>query len=239
MAFNNQKKDHVVIVTSDSENAKVKKFRIKSGTVWVIVIILCVIVGILLGFIAYEEQIWSSANQMMNQKIEEYETKVAQLEEEKAALQSEVEGLNNKVTVLSDTITQMKGIEEELTAQIEKSVTPTMLPITGSATIQKVTEGDPMSIFDATEGAVVVSTAGGTVAEISEDEDFGYKVVIDHGNGYTTIYRNEGKPLIAAGDTVSQGGTLFIIDEDNTKLGYQITKDGAYIDPSEMMEIKG
>lgn len=246
MKFKNQKNDHVVIVTNDSENASVKKFRIKPGAVWAIVISACVIVGALLGFIAYGEHIWSAANQMMNQNAKVYEEKIAQLdaektqlEEENKAFQIEMEGLNNKITILSDTITQMKATEEELTLQIERSYTPTLLPITGSAAIQEVTEGDPMNIFETAEGAVVVSTAIGTVTEITQDEEFGYKVVVDHGNGYSTIYRNEGQPLAAVGDTISQGGILFVIDDDNTKLGYQITKDGVYINPTDIMEIKG
>lgn len=239
MELKNQKNDHVVIVTSDAEDASVKKFRFKPWMVWTAVVLVCVIIGALLGYIAYEEQIWNAANQKMNQTLEEYRTEIEVLEENNETLQSEIEGLNSKITVLSDTITQMKAMEEDLTAQIEKISTPTLLPITGSATITEVQEGDPMSIFTAAEGAVVVSTARGTVAEVSEDTEYGHKVVIDHGNGYTTIYRYQSDPMVATGDSVAQGGTLFVIDEADTKLGYQITKDGVYVAPSEMMEIKG
>jgi len=246
MDLKNQKNEHVIIVTSNADDASVKKFRFKPWMVWVAVGVICVVIGALLGYIAYEEQIWENANQKMNQRIEEYaiqietyEAQIEGLEQEKKNLQMEIEGLNNKVTVLSDAITQMKATEEELTAEIEKIATPTLLPITGSATIQEVEEGDPMSIFTAAEGAVVVSTASGIVAEVGEDIEFGYKVVIDHGNGYITIYRYQSQPLVATGDSVSQGGTLFLIDDEDTRLGYQITKDGVYIAPAEMMEIKG
>ena len=239
MDLKNQKNEHVVIVTSNADDASVKKFRFRPWMVWVAVVMVCVIIGALLGYIAYEEQIWENANQKMNQRIEEYETQIETLEKENKNLQAEIEGLNSKVTVLSDAITQMKVTEEQLTAEIEKIATPTLLPITGSATIQEVQEGDPMSIFTAAEGAVVVSTASGIVAEVGEDTEFGHKVVIDHGNGYTTIYRYQSQPLVATGDSVSQGGTLFLIDDEDTRLGYQITKDGVYIAPAEMMEIKG
>ena len=239
MDLKNQKNEHVVIVTSNADDASVKKFRFRPWMVWVAVVMVCVIIGALLGYIAYEEQIWENANQKMNQRIEEYETQIETLEKENKNLQAEIEGLNSKVTVLSDAITQMKVTEEQLTAEIEKIATPTLLPITGSATIQEVQEGDPMSIFTAAEGAVVVSTASGIVAEVGEDTEFGHKVVIDHGNGYTTIYRYQSQPLVATGDSVSQGGTLFLIDDEDTRLGYQITKDGVYLAPAEMMEIKG
>lgn len=245
MELKNQN-DHVVILTSDAENAKVKKFRLKPWAVWLTVILVCVIIGALLGYIAYEEQIWKAASKRMNEKIEQYEGDIAVLEEQNEALQEqnetlqeEIDSLNSKITLLSDTITQMKASEEELTARIEKISTPTMLPITGSATIQEIKEGEPMSIFTVTEGTVIVSTASGTVSEIGEDPDYGHRMVIDHGNGYTTIYRYQSDPMVAVGDSVSQGGTLFIIKKDNTKLGYQITKDGAYVAPADMMEIKG
>ncbi len=239
MDLKNQKNEHVVIVTSNADDASVKKFRFRPWMVWMAVVIVCVVIGALLGYIAYEEQIWENANQKMNQRIEEYEAQIETLEKENKNLQVEIEGLNSKVTVLSDAITQMKVTEEALTAEIAKIATPTLLPITGSATIQEVQEGDPMSIFTAAEGAVVVSTASGIVAEVGEDTEFGHKVVIDHGNGYTTIYRYQSQPLVATGDSVSQGGTLFLIDDEDTRLGYQITKDGDYIAPADMMEIKG
>ena len=239
MELKNQKNEHVVIVTSDAEDASVKKFRFKPWMVWTTVVVVCVIIGALLGYIAYEERLWNVANQKMNETIEDYKAQLEMQTEANTALRKEVESLNSKITVLSDTITRMKAAEEELTAQIDKIVTPTLLPITGSATIEEVTEGDPMSIFMAAEGAVVVSTASGTVAEVGEDTEYGHKVVIDHGNGYITIYRYQSDPLVATGDSVSQGGTLFVIDEEDTKLGYQITKDGVYVAPADMMEIKG
>lgn len=235
METKSQKKNHVVIVTSDAQDATVKQFRMKSWLVWGIIIVICAIIGALIGYIAYEERIWNAAAQ----KIEEQNGQIKLLEENNSSLQTEIEGLNNKITVLSDTIKQMQVTEEELEAQIGRFASPTLLPITGSATIEEVTEGDFMNIFTAAEGAVVVSTASGVVAEVGEDADYGHRVVIDHGNGYKTIYRNAGTPLAATGDSVAQGGTLFIINEDNTKLGYQITKDDVYVNPSEMMEIKG
>ena len=144
MELKNQKNDHVVIVTSDAEDASVKKFRFKPWMVWTAVIAVCVIIGALLGYMAYEEQLWNAANQKMNETIEEYKAELETQTKENEALRREVEGLNSKITVLSDTITQMKATEEELTAQIEKMVTPTLLPITGSATIEEVKEGDPL-----------------------------------------------------------------------------------------------
>ena len=44
---------------------------------------------------------------------------------------------------------------------------------------------------------------------------------------------------MTTGDTVVQGTTLFVIGEDNADLGYQMQKDGSYINPMDMLEISG
>ena len=239
MDLKNQKNDHVVIVTSAAEDAGVKKFRFKPWMVWTAVAVVCVIIGALLGYIAYEEQIWENANQKMNKTIKEYEAEIKVLEENNKSLQLEIEGLNSKVTVLSDTITQMKATEEELTAEIEKIATPTLVPITGSATIQELQEGDPISIFTAAEGAVVVSTASGIVSEVGEDTEFGHRIVVDHGNGYKSVYKNNGTPLVKLDEQLGKGYILFTVGEDNQELAYQIIHEEEYIDPMLIIEING
>ena len=55
----------------------------------------------------------------------------------------------------------------------------------------------------------------------------------------SAIYRNKGDATVAAGDSVVQGTTLFVIGEDNADLGYQMQKDGSYINPIDMLAISG
>jgi murein DD-endopeptidase MepM/ murein hydrolase activator NlpD len=45
--------------------------------------------------------------------------------------------------------------------------------------------------------------------------------------------------MVKKGDEVSQGTTLFIIGDGNTELRYQISKEGIYIDPLEVIHIDG
>ena len=82
-------------------------------------------------------------------------------------------------------------------------------------------------------------TASGTVTEIIEEPEYGYKVSVDHGNGYVTIYRNKDVPKVKLGENLLRGMTIFVIDADNLQLGYQIMKDGVYLNPMDMMEIEG
>ena len=63
--------------------------------------------------------------------------------------------------------------------------------------------------------------------------------MVDHGNGYCSVYRNNGTALVKTGEELGKGYILFTIGEDNQKLGYQIIKDDAYIDPMTMIDING
>ena len=71
------------------------------------------------------------------------------------------------------------------------------------------------------------------------DVKFGNMVTIDHGNGYISIYRNMGDPLVTEGSAIDKGDIIFVISEDNTTLGYQIQQNEQYINPEELTEING
>ena len=96
-----------------------------------------------------------------------------------------------------------------------------------------------MGIFEASAGTLVVAAAKGMVSAVNADAEYGFNVWIDHGNGYVTVYRNAGEPVVEAGNSVVQGSTIFIIGEENTKLGYQMLHDGSYIKPTDMLAISG
>lgn len=96
-----------------------------------------------------------------------------------------------------------------------------------------------MCIFTAADGAMVVATAAGTVTAVNDDGDYGHNIWVDHGNGYVTIYRNPGEVKVKQGERVNQGTTLFLVTGEDSKLGYQMMKDGVYIDPMEMLAING
>ena len=115
---------------------------------------------------------------------------------------------------------------------------------------QETIEGDggdevrPMLLFDADEEVSVVAAGGGIVCHREKDNEYGYQVHIDHGNGYVTIYRSGTQPKVSLGDEVARGALLFEMEEDEDNdladnLAYQVTKDGIYIVPTEVLEING
>ena len=230
-----RKNSHVVIVTSDAVDASTRQFRVRPWVVETLVLLICVVIGAAIGFIFSEQSELEEDGVQTGQQQEI----ITALEEENAALQAQVTELTSKVQVLSDTVTQKTESENLLSLQLEQQSTPTEFPLTGSATFEEVPEGDPMCVFTASTGAMVVATASGTVSAVNDDGEYGHNVWVDHGNGYVTIYRNQGEVKVKQGETVRQGSTLFLINEENSRLGYQMMKDGAYIDPMELLAISG
>lgn len=248
-----RKTNHVVIVTSDAADASVKQFRISPWVVWLVVAVVCILIGAGLGYLMYEDQIWSMANDKIDvykQQIQDLEKQLTAKDDEMAAKQDEfaaqckdyekqLEDLNEKLVIMGDTVKQRGEEADELKAKQEALYNPVLLPLTGGASIEEIGEGEPMCLFTASKGALVVATACGTVTEIIEEPEYGYKVTVDHGNGYMTIYRNQAEPKVKQGDSVMQGATIYVVGEENLKLGYQIISDGTYINPMEMMHIEG
>lgn len=237
-----RKMNHVVIVTSDAVDANVKQFRFRPWMLQCVVLVLCVLIGAVIGYMVHEKQIWT----VMNQKNDSLQETIITLEEEKAALiadkqlaEAEIEELNEKVQILSETVNQKMQTESELMAKLEGQSLPTEFPLTGSATMEEELGDDYMCIFNTSEGTTVVATAKGTVTAINEDVDYGHSIWVDHGNGYITIYKNKGDVTVQEGDSVVKGSTLFVIGKDDKKLGYQMKKDGEYMNPMDMLTISG
>lgn len=232
-----RKNCHVVIVTSDAVDASTKQFRVRPWVVEVLVLLISVAAGAAIGYFLFEQDI---PREEVIQNSQQQEELIAELEEENAALQTQIAELTNTVQILSDTVIQKAESENSLTEQLEQQYIPTEFPLTSRATYEEITEGDPMCVWTATEGAtMVVATANGTVSAVNDDGEYGHNVWIDHGNGYVTIYRNQGEVMVKQGETVRQGSTLFIINDESNKLGYQVMKNGEYINPMDVLAING
>ena len=230
-----RKVSRIVILTTDAVNAKTRQIRIRPMVARLLMLVLCCLFGGLIGYIAYEGQIW----EMNRAHDDEQKAVIASLEEEKGRLEAEIESLNVKIEALSTAVNAQAETAEALQEELSQQSLPTEYPLTGGASIEEVTEGEPMVIFTATEGIAVVASAKGTVTVVEEDETYGYRIVVDHGNGFVSIYRNGGEAQVKVGDEVAQGRTLFLVGNDNKQLVYQIMKDGEYIKPTDMLSING
>lgn len=255
-----KKVNHLILFTTDAVDSKVRQIRLSPAGFRFLIFVVCVLIGILAGYIAYGGSIYQS----FQAKQREQEEQIQLLSQEKELMASENAELNEKVAILSETVNQKVQAEQEAEALDIQQSLPTDFPLTGSAQVEETTtaavraanvqedgedeqtqeeentgEDQPISIFTASDGTTVVAAANGTVAQVEEDADFGYRIVIDHGNGYQSVYLNSGDPKVKVGESINRGVTLYVIGSENTTLGYQIILDGVYMNPMEMIEISG
>lgn len=163
------------------------------------------------------------------------------LTEQNEILSVENDSLSSKVAVLSETVSKKAATEEAMTQEETENAIPKGFPLSGgTSTMTSGTDGDdPILMFDASAGINIVSSGTGTVLAIEDDAEYEHRIIIDHGNGYRSIYRNAGEPLVKVGDNLGKGYILFSITNGNEKIGYQIMVDNAYVDPMEVIEING
>ncbi len=230
-----RKVSHILIYTTDAVDADIKQVRIHPWVLAGVTLIVCCVLGAVIGYAVYEGELWG--------RIREHDASqnaaLIAAQDEKDALQEKIDEQDAKIEMLSITIQDQTQQIAELQAQIAEQSVPTDYPLTGSASMTVITDGDPMVEFTATEGSTVVAAGKGVVTAVEEDEVYGNRVVIDHGNGYVSIYRNKGESQVKAGDEVASGTTLFMVTEDNRQLGYQIKENDVYIDPTTIIAIKG
>lgn len=230
-----RKVSHILIYTTDAVDADTKQVRIHPWVLAGVTLIACCVLGAVIGYAVYEGELWG--------RIREHDASqnaaLIAAQDEKDALQEKIDEQDAKIEMLSITIQDQTQQIAELQAQIAEQSVPTDYPLTGSASMTVITDGDPMVEFTATEGSTVVAAGKGVVTAVEEDEVYGSRVVIDHGNGYVSIYRNKGESQVKAGDEVASGTTLFMVTEDNRQLGYQIKENDVYIDPTTIIAIKG
>ena len=121
---------------------------------------------------------------------------IEKLTEENADLISLREELSDKVTILSDTINQ-KVEEEEAMEEIKAQAhMPVGFPMSSSASLEEVAGDNPMVKLNGSVGSSIIAAADGTVISITTDSGYLHCIKIDHGNGYQSIYRNDGDAMI-------------------------------------------
>lgn len=239
----------VLIVTSDAVDAGIRQYRIHPKVVRLMTYALCIILGVLIGCYAYGWDLVAQkygmtlakreADNAAEQEKAELEAKILSLNLEIMGLNGQIAALNEQIKILSRTVAQKTQNETALSQELEKQTVPTEFPLTGASSVEEILEGEPICIFTAAEGSMTVATAKGTVIVVNDDPEYGHNVWVDHGNGYMTVYRNQGDVKVKQGETVSPGTTIFLIEEGNTRLGYQMIKDGEYINPMDVMAVNG
>lgn len=201
-------------------------------------------VGIGLLFLAAIIYCYYLTNHVLDisEKNKELSVELEEITAQRDSLASENEELKEKVLILSDTVNSKVKEAEEREAELAKAYIPTGFPLKGTASYNEentTLDDQPIAEFEATEGTNVIATAEGTVSSIAGDSSAGYIIMVDHGNGYFSVYRNGSEPKVEVGAEVTTETELFEIEDGKETLGYQIIENNVYIDPLSLMEIYG
>ena len=190
--------------------------------------------------------------------VAEQKGKIDELTAQSSSLEASNIELDTQVQQLKAALNQRLEDEQISAEQAENNAIPSGFPFSGTAsmtsavddpnetTVTKLTDenkdtatGNPILLLESASGNTVIASGSGTVLTVTSDVKFGNIVVIDHGNGYVSSYRNSGDPLVTEGSTIEKGAIIYAISDSNTTLGYQIQKDDQYIDPEDLIEING
>ena len=249
------KKSYTVMIISDSARNQRKEFHINAGLAGTVMLgsflllvgVVCYVVYSVITLSDSLERFRLQADQIV--KLQE---EIEQLEAEAEGLKAEKEEMAEQINNLNDTVDQHAQVQQALAAEEEEAHIPRGFPLSGTAQLKTEETADDDEdegmrahedrkevIFAASEGINVIASGTGTVLSVDVDVDYGNVVSIDHGNGYISIYRNNGTPVVKAGNEITRGAILYVVGEDNAELGYSISKDDTYIEPMEMIEING
>jgi len=85
-------------------------------------------------------------------------------------------------------------------------------------------------------GAPVYATANGMVVEAGWHGGFGYRIVIDHGNGLQSMYAHNSRLLVSGGEVVKKGQQIALVGSTGFATGphvhYQLELWGKPVDPT-------
>jgi len=84
-------------------------------------------------------------------------------------------------------------------------------------------------------GTPVTATADGRVGFAGQSGDYGRMVVIDHGNGWQTVYAHLKRIQVAKGERVRAGAVIGTVGKSGnatgTHLHYEVRRNGQPVDP--------
>ena len=89
--------------------------------------------------------------------------------------------------------------------------------------------------FSAKTGVPIYAVTSGTVTYAGYKSDYGYNVVIDHGNGVQTLYAHTSAVYVKVGDRVTKGQKVAAVGRTGWATGYHlhfgIMINGVYKNP--------
>lgn len=101
-------------------------------------------------------------------------------------------------------------------------------------------EAHPGLDIAVTTGTIVRASGGATVNQVGEDPEYGLFVLLDHPDGYQSMYGHLSRILVAQGSTVSRGEAIGLSGNSGRStaphLHFEIRQEGSALDPRTMVK---
>ena len=118
---------------------------------------------------------------------------------------------------------------------VESRLVSTEFNPTGNPSIGDGRKHEGMDISTKSQIIPIYATADGVVVTANFDSGYGNQVIIDHGNGFTTLYAHCNELTVSAGDTVNKGDMIATTGNTGWSTGihlhYEIMLNGVYQNP--------
>jgi murein DD-endopeptidase MepM/ murein hydrolase activator NlpD len=89
-------------------------------------------------------------------------------------------------------------------------------------------------------GTAIRSSGGGVVSETGEDVEYGLFVLVDHPDGYQSLYGHASRLLATVGDTVAAGQVIALSGSTGRSTGphlhFEVRRSGRAVDPRTMVK---
>ncbi|GAB4189778.1 MAG: peptidoglycan DD-metalloendopeptidase family protein [Wenzhouxiangellaceae bacterium] len=169
--------------------------------------------------------------QSLDQRLATLSARIGELRANQRDLEQLLERLQDALVDIPDTLGDQPF--RELLGQLQR-------PVNGRLTVafgQPQEDNRPGTgvVFNANAGSEVASVGYGRVAFADWLRGFGLLMIIDHGDGYMSLYGRNEALLHEAGDWVTAGQVIAIVGQGNLDappgLYFELRKDGRAIDP--------
>jgi septal ring factor EnvC (AmiA/AmiB activator) len=180
---------------------------------------------------AAQAQSLEQARDAQQKLLAQADAQLAQQRDQLAALQSQQKDLGQLLEKLKDVFADIpKQLGGERPFARLKGSLP--WPAAGTARAGSGVLGHGLLIA-ARPGTAVHAVAYGRVAWADFMRGFGELVIVDHGDGYMSLYGNNEAALVEAGDWVKPGQAIATVGRGQQQAGayFEIRKDGKPVDP--------
>ena len=178
--------------------------------------------------------------------VADLESDIAEYTEQYAANEAAEQELQNQIDQMTAEFNRQQDELDQQGQQVTTGTGSFINPLSGSHYITSAFGWRIHPIFQtekyhsgidiaADSGTPIYATDDGTVQTAVYSSSYGNYVVINHGNGYTTLYAHMSSMAVSAGQTVSQGDVIGYVGSTGWSTGphlhYEVTLNGTRQNP--------